>query len=162
VSFFWSMLEDRRTVGHPFASAKYFFLKWRQKHCLYLLIKKKRIAQLIYGKPGENQYNKAPQSTHKTRKTHTHEDNPTNSPKHTTTPLTLAHSNGAFDESTSTVGNGHHQDRRTTQTKRTSRGHKDHPSSHGRHPFAPERPLLPLAGPRGNTHLAFALDWCPC
>jgi hypothetical protein len=34
-----------------------FFLKRRQKICLYLLIKKKRIAQLINGKPGENRYN---------------------------------------------------------------------------------------------------------
>jgi hypothetical protein len=33
--------------------------------------------------------------------------------------LTLAHSNGAFDESTSTAGNGHHQRNRTTQTERT-------------------------------------------
>jgi hypothetical protein len=32
----------------------FFFLKRRQKICLNLLIKKKRIAQLINGKPGEN------------------------------------------------------------------------------------------------------------
>jgi hypothetical protein len=35
----------------------FFFLKRRQKICLYLLIKKKRIAQLINGKPSENRYN---------------------------------------------------------------------------------------------------------
>jgi hypothetical protein len=34
-----------------------FFLKQRQKLCLDLLIKKKRVAQLINGKPDENQYN---------------------------------------------------------------------------------------------------------
>jgi hypothetical protein len=36
-----------------------FFLKKkrRQKICLNLLIKKKRISQLIKGKPGENRYN---------------------------------------------------------------------------------------------------------
>jgi hypothetical protein len=34
------------------------FLKRRQKFCLYPLIKKKRIAQLINGKPGENRYSK--------------------------------------------------------------------------------------------------------
>jgi hypothetical protein len=57
-------------------------LKRRQKICLDLLIKKKRIAQLINGKPGENHHNKK-----------THADNfqsmklsstlakPTNSPK---------------------------------------------------------------------------------
>jgi hypothetical protein len=67
-------------------------LKRRPKLCLVLLIKKKRVAQLIYEKPGENQYNETPQTTHE--KTHTHGDNPTNSPKHTT-PLTLADSNGA-------------------------------------------------------------------
>jgi hypothetical protein len=33
-----------------------FFLKPKQKFCPNLLIKKKRIAQLIYGKPGKNQY----------------------------------------------------------------------------------------------------------
>jgi hypothetical protein len=32
----------------------FFFLKLRQKICLNLLIKKKRISQLINGKPGEN------------------------------------------------------------------------------------------------------------
>jgi hypothetical protein len=35
-----------------------FFFKWRQKICLNLLIKKKRDAQLINGKPGENRYKK--------------------------------------------------------------------------------------------------------
>jgi hypothetical protein len=34
--------------------ANYFFFKWGQKHCPNLLIKKKRIAQLINGKPSEN------------------------------------------------------------------------------------------------------------
>jgi hypothetical protein len=34
------------------------FLKWRQKICLYLLIKKKRIVQLINEKLGKNHYNK--------------------------------------------------------------------------------------------------------
>jgi hypothetical protein len=46
-------------------------LKRRQKLCLDLLIKKKRVVQLIYGKSGENQYSEALQTTHKTRKTHT-------------------------------------------------------------------------------------------
>jgi hypothetical protein len=36
----------------------YFFLKWKQKLWPNLLIKKKRIAQLINGKLGENRYNK--------------------------------------------------------------------------------------------------------
>jgi hypothetical protein len=35
-----------------------FFLKRRQKLCLDLLIKKKRIAQLINKKPSKNHYNK--------------------------------------------------------------------------------------------------------
>jgi hypothetical protein len=35
-----------------------FFLKRRQKLCLNLLIKKKRIVQLINRKPGKNRYNK--------------------------------------------------------------------------------------------------------
>jgi hypothetical protein len=52
-------------------SQRYSFLKWRRKLCLDPLIKKKRVAQLIYGKLGENQYNEALQTTHKTRKTHT-------------------------------------------------------------------------------------------
>jgi hypothetical protein len=34
------------------------FLKWRQKLCLNLLIKEKRIARLINGKPSENRHNK--------------------------------------------------------------------------------------------------------
>jgi hypothetical protein len=45
-------------------SLHFFFLKWRQKICLNLLIKKKRIAQLINGKPGENQYNKTTREQH--------------------------------------------------------------------------------------------------
>jgi hypothetical protein len=32
------------------------FLKWRQKEFSHPLIKKKRVAQLIYGKPGKNRY----------------------------------------------------------------------------------------------------------
>jgi hypothetical protein len=39
-------------------------LKRRQKICLKLLIKKKRIAQLINGKPGENRYKKTTKEQH--------------------------------------------------------------------------------------------------
>jgi hypothetical protein len=39
-------------------------LKQRQKICLNLLIKKKRIAQLINGKPGKNHYNKTIREQH--------------------------------------------------------------------------------------------------
>jgi hypothetical protein len=39
-------------------------LKRRQKICLNLLIKKKRIAQLINGKPGKNRYNKTTREQH--------------------------------------------------------------------------------------------------
>jgi hypothetical protein len=41
----------------------FFFLKRRQKICPNLLIKKKRIAQLINGKLGENHYNKTTRET---------------------------------------------------------------------------------------------------
>jgi hypothetical protein len=51
-------------------ASKLFFLKRRQNLCLDLLIKKKRVVQLIYKKPDENQYNEAPQTTHKTRNSH--------------------------------------------------------------------------------------------
>jgi hypothetical protein len=51
------------------------FLKRRQKLCPNLLIKKKRIAQLINRKPGKNRYNK-------TKKQHL---------KHTTTNPTSTH-----------------------------------------------------------------------
>jgi hypothetical protein len=40
-----------------------FFLKWEQKICPNLLIKKKRIAQLINGKPSKNRYNKTTKET---------------------------------------------------------------------------------------------------
>jgi hypothetical protein len=39
-------------------------LKRRQKICLNLLIKKKRIAQLINRKPGKNRYNKITREQH--------------------------------------------------------------------------------------------------
>jgi hypothetical protein len=41
----------------------FFFLKWGQKLCSNLFIKKKRIAQLINEKLGENRYNKTRQPT---------------------------------------------------------------------------------------------------
>jgi hypothetical protein len=44
---------------------KLFFFKRRQKLCLNLLIKKKRIAQLINEKPGKNRYNKSKRTTPK-------------------------------------------------------------------------------------------------
>jgi hypothetical protein len=45
---------------------KKFFLKKKieAKDCLNLLIKKKRIAQLINGKPDENRYNKTTRERH--------------------------------------------------------------------------------------------------
>jgi hypothetical protein len=45
-------------------SYKSFFLKRRQKIYLNLLIKKKRIAQLINGKLGKNRYNKTTREQH--------------------------------------------------------------------------------------------------
>jgi hypothetical protein len=47
-------------------------LKRRQKLCLNLLIKKERIAQLIYGKPGKNRYkhNTPAKATQQTPATH--------------------------------------------------------------------------------------------
>jgi hypothetical protein len=45
-----------RTTSPPHSS--FFFLKRGQKNCPNLLIKKKRIAQFINGKPGKNRYNK--------------------------------------------------------------------------------------------------------
>jgi hypothetical protein len=49
-----------------------FFLKQRQNLSLNLLIKKERIAQLIYGKPGKNQYkhNTPAKATQQTLATH--------------------------------------------------------------------------------------------
>jgi hypothetical protein len=44
------------------------FLKWEKKICPNLLIKKKRIAQLIYGKPGENQYRQTTMNYSKNKK----------------------------------------------------------------------------------------------
>jgi hypothetical protein len=41
----------------------HFFLKQGQKICPNLLLDKKRIAQLINGKPGENRYNKIMRET---------------------------------------------------------------------------------------------------
>jgi hypothetical protein len=41
----------------------FFFLKRRQKLCLISLIKKKRVARLINGKPGKNRYNIPTQDT---------------------------------------------------------------------------------------------------
>jgi hypothetical protein len=63
-----------------------------------LLIKKKRIAQLIYGKPGENQYKHTnTQRTHKERKHHTRTCRLPNSPDTTQLlPLTLEQSNEAL------------------------------------------------------------------
>jgi hypothetical protein len=43
-------------------------LKWGQKLCPNLLIKKKRIAQLINGKLGENRYNNTPSANKTTNK----------------------------------------------------------------------------------------------
>jgi hypothetical protein len=53
--------QDFRRVSLPEAKQQvcyftFFFLKRRQKICLNLLIKKKRVAQLINGKPSENHY----------------------------------------------------------------------------------------------------------
>jgi hypothetical protein len=42
----------------------FFFLKWRQKICPKLLIKKKRIAQLINKKSGKNRYKKTTGEQH--------------------------------------------------------------------------------------------------
>jgi hypothetical protein len=42
-------------------------LKWGQKLCPNLLIKKKRIAQLINGKLGKNRYNNTTNNTESTR-----------------------------------------------------------------------------------------------
>jgi hypothetical protein len=50
----------------------FFFLKWGQKLCSNPLIKKKRIAQLINGKLGENRYNNTESSTQQDKPTSTH------------------------------------------------------------------------------------------
>jgi hypothetical protein len=52
---------------------KLFFLKREQKLCPNLLIKKKRIAQLIYGKPGKNQYKLTTMNYFENKKPHAHE-----------------------------------------------------------------------------------------
>jgi hypothetical protein len=55
---------DRLSAHRQLPAAKTFFLKRRQKICLNLLIKKKRIVQLINGKLGENRYNKTTKEQH--------------------------------------------------------------------------------------------------
>jgi hypothetical protein len=49
---------EETTIIAELYSSDFFFFKRRQKLCLNLLIKKKRIARLICGKPSENRYNK--------------------------------------------------------------------------------------------------------
>jgi aromatic ring-opening dioxygenase LigB subunit len=48
------------------------FLKWGQKLCPNLFIKKKRIAQFINGKLDENQYNKTTNNTQSLTNKKTH------------------------------------------------------------------------------------------
>jgi hypothetical protein len=54
------------------------FFKRRQKLCPFLLIKKKRIAQLINGKLEKTDTNRTKQTTHKARKLHIRIGIPTN------------------------------------------------------------------------------------
>jgi hypothetical protein len=55
----------------------FFFETGAKKFCPNQLIKKERIAQLIYGKPGKNRYK---HTNHES--TTTYQGNPTNSPTH--------------------------------------------------------------------------------
>jgi hypothetical protein len=63
---FWAILtQEKGSSIHTQIPDWKFFFKWGQKLCLNLLIKKKRIAQLINEKPSKNSYN-TPQITLKT------------------------------------------------------------------------------------------------
>jgi hypothetical protein len=48
----------------------FFFLKRSQNLWLNLLIKKERIAQLIYGKPGKNRYKQTPHNANNSTPAH--------------------------------------------------------------------------------------------
>jgi hypothetical protein len=99
----------------------YRLLKWRQKLCLNLLIKKKRVAQLIYEKPGKNQYKRSTSSNPQNQKISNSPRQPDKlSQTYTNYTIDTCSKHVAFDESTSTTGNGQHQSCRMTQTERTS------------------------------------------
>jgi hypothetical protein len=93
----------------------FFFEAGAKKFYPNLLIKKKRIAQLIYKKPGENQYK---HTTHKESKHHTRTCRLPNSPDTTQLlPLTLEQSNEALIRRP----NAYHGSHITIQTTKTSR-----------------------------------------
>jgi hypothetical protein len=134
-----------------------FFFETEAKICLNLLIKKKRIAQLINGKPCKNRHNK---TTHRLLTKHETPD-----------PLGIPIESPLQPETLNTKDQHNTKDHplKAPWTRKQEKLRAYPLSSCMRFSydstlfvFAPECLLLPHASPRAITHLfAFALDWCP-
>jgi hypothetical protein len=139
----------------------FFFLKRRQKICLNLLIKKKKIAQLINGKPDENRYN-----NHHTHGLLPKQDTPwppwppssPNTPQ-PPTPYTWTTQQHPCEE--------HFNKKERPTPKEQGNKNRDHLSSSQECPYVdtlvvPKWLLLSSAGLKAITHLLnFSLDWHP-
>jgi hypothetical protein len=88
--------------GHPNNTWKSFFFWNGGKVCLSLLIKKKRIAQLIYGKPSENRYKHIKANRSQSKKRQRPPRTRQTLPTHKTATLTLEQHHKDHNENTST------------------------------------------------------------